>query len=161
MAVAFPGYHNVTIWYHNIPSIASKLCPTHDIIMNETTEGFGQLIYFAYLIHAELNDNDRKAWVIKSKKKRFCTLIYQYEMQNLTNVDTVEPVKRVFQQSKRLYEFVWNEIDLEILVILFFSPIMYSLSSAIVSQVRVYVSLVLSIYLFSKLKRLFTFSALK
>ena len=38
-------------------------------------------------IHAELNGNDREAWVIKSKEERLCTLIYQYEMQNLTNVD--------------------------------------------------------------------------
>ena len=57
-------------------------------------------------IHAELNDIDRKAWVIKSKEERLWTLVYRYEMRNLTNVDIVEPVKRVFKNPKRLYGFV-------------------------------------------------------
>ena len=45
-------------------------------------------------IHAELNDIDRKASVMKKKEARLWTLIYRYEMQNITKVDIVVPVKR-------------------------------------------------------------------
>ena len=45
-------------------------------------------------IHAELNDIDRKAWVMKNKEARLWTLIYRYEMRNITKVDIVVPIKR-------------------------------------------------------------------
>ena len=45
-------------------------------------------------IHAELNDIDRKASVMKQKEARLWTLIYRYEMQNITKVNIVVPVKR-------------------------------------------------------------------
>ena len=45
-------------------------------------------------IHAELNDIDRKAWVIKNKAERLWTLVYRYETRNHTNVDIVAPVNR-------------------------------------------------------------------
>ena len=45
-------------------------------------------------IHAELNDIDRKAWVMKNKEARLWTLVYRYEMRNITKVDIVVPIKR-------------------------------------------------------------------
>ena len=52
-------------------------------------------------IHAELNDIDRKAWVMKNKEARLWTLIYRYEMRNITKVDIVVPVKRVFKTLRK------------------------------------------------------------
>ena len=52
-------------------------------------------------IHAELNDIDRKAWVMKNKEARLWTLIYRYEMRNITKGDIVVPVKRVFKTLRK------------------------------------------------------------
>jgi hypothetical protein len=52
-------------------------------------------------IHAELNDIDRKAWVMKKKEARLWTFIYRYEMRNITKVDIVVPVKRVFKTLRK------------------------------------------------------------
>ena len=57
-------------------------------------------------IHAQLNDIDRKAWVIKDKGARLWALIYRYEMRNITNVDIINPVKRVFTNTRRTTKYL-------------------------------------------------------
>ena len=52
-------------------------------------------------IHADFNDIDRKAWVIKSREARLWKLIERYEMRNITNVDIVKPLKRVFRLDRQ------------------------------------------------------------
>ena len=64
-------------------------------------EDFLHILQKGQEIHAELNDIDRKAWVVKNKAERLWTLIYRYEMRNMTKVDIVAPVKRIFINKNR------------------------------------------------------------
>ena len=57
-------------------------------------------------IHAALNDIDRKAWVIKNKGARLWTLIKKYELRNITNVEIVNPTKRVFKDTRRTVRYI-------------------------------------------------------
>ena len=50
-------------------------------------------------IHATMNDIERKCWVIKNKQARLWKIIERYEMRNVTNVDIVVPIKRVFKNK--------------------------------------------------------------
>ena len=50
-------------------------------------------------IHATMNDIERKCWVIKNKQARLWKMIERYEMRNVTNVDIVVPIKRVFKNK--------------------------------------------------------------
>ena len=51
-------------------------------------------------IHSDFNDIERKAWVIKNKGDKLWKMIERYEMRNVTNVDIVKPVKRVFKLDR-------------------------------------------------------------
>ena len=51
-------------------------------------------------IHACMNDIDRKAWVIKNEGARLWKLIERYELRNVTNVEIVVPMKRVFKTDR-------------------------------------------------------------
>ena len=46
-----------------------------------------------------MNDIERKCWVIKNKQARLWKMIERYEMRNVTNVDIVVPIKRVFKNK--------------------------------------------------------------
>ena len=48
-------------------------------------------------IHADMNDINRKVWCIRKKEARLWKLIERYEMRNVTNVDFVVPMKRIFK----------------------------------------------------------------
>ena len=54
-------------------------------------------------IHADLNDLERKAWVIKQKEAKLWKLIQGYEMRNVTNMEIVKPLKRVFRKDSSCY----------------------------------------------------------
>ena len=47
-------------------------------------------------IHADMNDIDRKVWCIRKKEARLWKLIERYELRNVTNVEIVLPMKRIF-----------------------------------------------------------------
>ena len=51
-------------------------------------------------IHADLNDLERKAWVIKNKEAKLWKLIEGYEMRNVTSVEIVRPMRRVFKKDR-------------------------------------------------------------
>ena len=51
-------------------------------------------------IHATLNDIDRKAWVIKDEGARLWKLVERYELRNVTDVECVVPIKRVFSRER-------------------------------------------------------------
>ena len=57
-------------------------------------------------IHSELNDLERKAWVIRNKEQKLWTIIQRYEVRNQSKVDIVEPVKRLFKNPTRMFGFV-------------------------------------------------------
>ena len=52
-------------------------------------------------IHASMNDIDRKAWVIKNEGARLWKLVERYELRNVSNVEIVVPIKRVFRTDRR------------------------------------------------------------
>ena len=52
-------------------------------------------------IHASMNDRDRKAWVIKNKGARLWNLVERYELRNVSNVEIVVHIKRVFRTDCR------------------------------------------------------------
>ena len=51
-------------------------------------------------IHADLNDLERKAWVLKKKEDKLWKLIQGYEMRNVKNLEIVNPVRRVFRKDR-------------------------------------------------------------
>ena len=51
-------------------------------------------------IHAMMNDIERKCWVIKNEEARLWKLIERYELRNVTNVDIVVPMRRVFKNGR-------------------------------------------------------------
>ena len=54
-------------------------------------------------IHAEMNDINRKAWVIRNHEQRLWAMIYRYELRNQSKTDIVEPVKRLFKNPTRKF----------------------------------------------------------
>jgi hypothetical protein len=48
-------------------------------------------------IHADMNDIDRKVWCVRKKEARLWKLIERYELRNVTNVEIVVPIKRMFK----------------------------------------------------------------
>ena len=56
-------------------------------------------------IHADLNDIARKVWCIRNKSERLWKLIERYELRNVSNVEIVNPTKRVMKRT-RTHQFV-------------------------------------------------------
>jgi hypothetical protein len=44
-----------------------------------------------------MNDIDRKVWCVRKKEARLWKLIERYELRNVTNVEIVVPIKRMFK----------------------------------------------------------------
>ena len=57
-------------------------------------------------IHAALNDLEKKAWAIRNKGAKLWSLIHKYELRNVTNVDIVNPTKRVFKDTRRMTRYI-------------------------------------------------------
>ena len=51
-------------------------------------------------IHADFNDLERKAWVIKNKGEKLWKLIERYENRNSANLEILQPMKRVYRKER-------------------------------------------------------------
>ena len=56
-------------------------------------------------IHANFNDINKKVWCVRNKSERLWKLVERYELRNVTNVEIVQPVKRVFK-GDRMFRFI-------------------------------------------------------
>lgn len=92
--ILFPG-RNITPKGHILAFVLPKVIEQH-----KTFFRFYKVEEKGESIHATMNDIERKCWVIKNKQARLWKLIERYELRNVTNVDIVVPIKRVFKKNR-------------------------------------------------------------
>ena len=51
-------------------------------------------------IHADFNDIERKAWVIKNKGEKLWKMVEKCEFRNAADLEILQPMKRVFRKDR-------------------------------------------------------------